>query len=608
MTRRIEAGPVLVGLGALLLLVSVFLDWYDPNVTAWEAFEVLDLLMVVLSLAAIVAVVGTFAPSAAVIDRRSLPLIVAALAVIVASQILDPPPGVTGDPTTGAWLALGAVARHGGGRGADRRPRVVRADRRGPRHPPPRLGGRRPHRPDDHRGPRRPALSHVRRREQHAPSSSRASSGSIPARLEVEGTWNGVSRLRARATLVIEVDGRRRRLRALAGDGGTPEQWSAAFGWDGDDIPRLEGAELEVGRGIVVDLPRPRSSKARAQLPKEPIPATTRDDKDAGPGRAEAERIIAALDSARAEAEEARETLTRVRAERDELRAGSADLDDLRARAEEAEALRARAEEADGLRSEVEALRARAGDADGLRAEVEELRARAAEADELRPRAEEADSLKAEREDLLRRAEDADELRSEQEGLRSEYQDLLDERDSLREEAQILRAAAEATGRRSGRRSAAGRAGERRARADRAAGAAGLDLAAARGEHAGDVAAHRARRRAAAAPRPPAPPRRADREARPRARAGRQPRRQGQRLGRLDHRRARRGSGLEERRAPRQPRPPRWPRHRRPPGAPRCGPLRAAAASRPRGCSASPRSCLLAFLLVTLILIARSIL
>ena len=85
--------------------------------------------------------------------------------------------------------------------------------------------------------------------------------------------------------------------------------------------PGCEGAELEVGRGIVVDLPRPRSSKARAQLPKEPIPATTRDDKDAGPGRAEAERIIAALDSARAEAEEARETLTRVRAERDELRA-----------------------------------------------------------------------------------------------------------------------------------------------------------------------------------------------------------------------------------------------------------------------------------------------
>jgi hypothetical protein len=247
-----------------------------------------------------------------------------------------------------------------------------------------------------------------------------------PTRLEVEGTWNGVSRLRARATLVIEVDGRRRRLRALAGDAGTPEQWSAAFGWDGDDIPRLQGAELEVGRGIVVDLPRPRSSRARAQLPKEPIPATTRDDKDAGPGRAEAERIIAALDSARAEAEEARETLTRVRAERDELRAGTADLD----------ALRARAEEADGLRAEVEDLRVRAAEADELRARAQDADRLREEAEDLRARAEEADSLRAEQEELRRRAEDADELRAEQEGLRSEYQDLLDERDALREKAQ----------------------------------------------------------------------------------------------------------------------------------------------------------------------------
>jgi hypothetical protein len=109
MTRRIEAGPVLVGLGALLLLVSVFLEWYEPNVTAWEAFEVLDLLIVVLALAAIVAAVGTIRPDAAVIERRQLPLIVAALVVIVASQILDPPPGVDGDPQTGAWIALGAV-------------------------------------------------------------------------------------------------------------------------------------------------------------------------------------------------------------------------------------------------------------------------------------------------------------------------------------------------------------------------------------------------------------------------------------------------------------------------------------------------------------------
>ena len=109
MTRRIEAGPVLVGLGALVLLVSVFLDWYEPNVTAWEAFEVLDLLLVALALAALVVVVGTLRPDAVVIERQALPLIVAAVLVIVASQILDPPPGIAGDPMIGAWLALGAA-------------------------------------------------------------------------------------------------------------------------------------------------------------------------------------------------------------------------------------------------------------------------------------------------------------------------------------------------------------------------------------------------------------------------------------------------------------------------------------------------------------------
>ena len=62
MTRRIEAGPVLVGLGALILLISLFLDWYQPAVTAWEAFEVLDLLLAALAIAALVAAAGAIRP------------------------------------------------------------------------------------------------------------------------------------------------------------------------------------------------------------------------------------------------------------------------------------------------------------------------------------------------------------------------------------------------------------------------------------------------------------------------------------------------------------------------------------------------------------------
>jgi hypothetical protein len=110
MTRRIEAGPVLVALGALVLLISLFLDWYQPAVTAWDAFEVVDLLLAALGVAALVGAIGAVRPDATVIERHWLPAIVAAIAIVVAAQILDGPPSVDGDPDTGAWLALGAAA------------------------------------------------------------------------------------------------------------------------------------------------------------------------------------------------------------------------------------------------------------------------------------------------------------------------------------------------------------------------------------------------------------------------------------------------------------------------------------------------------------------
>ena len=110
MTRRIEAGPVLVGLGALVLLISLFLDWYQPHVTAWDAFELVDLLLAALAVAALAGAVGAIRPDATVVERHWLPGIVLAIVVVVAVQIIDGPPGVDGNPDTGAWLALGAAA------------------------------------------------------------------------------------------------------------------------------------------------------------------------------------------------------------------------------------------------------------------------------------------------------------------------------------------------------------------------------------------------------------------------------------------------------------------------------------------------------------------
>src|SRR4051812_23253511 len=107
MTRRLEAGPLLVTLGALLLLVSLFLTWYTGELTAWEAFEVWDLVLAALALASIAAAIGLLSPEVALVDRRWLPATVLAAVVIVAVQIVDPPPAAAGqDPDLGIWLAL----------------------------------------------------------------------------------------------------------------------------------------------------------------------------------------------------------------------------------------------------------------------------------------------------------------------------------------------------------------------------------------------------------------------------------------------------------------------------------------------------------------------
>jgi hypothetical protein len=109
MSRRFEVGPVLVALGALVLLVSLFLDWYGA-LTAWEAFEVVEVLLGSLAVIALVIAVGQLMPDLEYIERRWLPAVVLAVAVLVAAEIIDPPPAAgSEDPGTGAWLAFGAA-------------------------------------------------------------------------------------------------------------------------------------------------------------------------------------------------------------------------------------------------------------------------------------------------------------------------------------------------------------------------------------------------------------------------------------------------------------------------------------------------------------------
>lgn len=106
----------MAALGGLLLLVSLFLDWFKPDareaVTAWTVFEALDLVLAAAAICALLVLASLFLRDIGLRPRILLPL--GALAfLVVLSQLIDPPPAVNGDETeteTGVWLALAGSA------------------------------------------------------------------------------------------------------------------------------------------------------------------------------------------------------------------------------------------------------------------------------------------------------------------------------------------------------------------------------------------------------------------------------------------------------------------------------------------------------------------
>ena len=145
MTRRFDIGPLLLAVGAILLLVGLFLGWYG-GATAWDVFELTDVLLAALAVAVLVAAVGLIT-DAEFIDRRALPWLVGAAFVVVAAALINPPP-VANDLNRdlGAWLSFAATLVMIAGtiltfgrvsfavavEGRDRRRRVAAVDHRPP--------------------------------------------------------------------------------------------------------------------------------------------------------------------------------------------------------------------------------------------------------------------------------------------------------------------------------------------------------------------------------------------------------------------------------------------------------------------------------------------
>jgi hypothetical protein len=122
MPERINAGQLMVMVGAAALLVSLFIDWYEPGLTGWEAFEIGDILLAGLAIAALAVALPMKLPGGptaqrALTEQRSLPWIGFAALVFVCVTLVNDPPAARDRPLElGAWLGLiGALLIAGGG-------------------------------------------------------------------------------------------------------------------------------------------------------------------------------------------------------------------------------------------------------------------------------------------------------------------------------------------------------------------------------------------------------------------------------------------------------------------------------------------------------------
>jgi hypothetical protein len=109
--RRLRAGEILLALSGLLLLVSLFLPWYETageELSGWDALGVVDVLLALIALSAISVLVAT-----AWMRVAAVPIALDALVtlmgliglVLMAFRVLSLPDDATGREI-GLWLAL----------------------------------------------------------------------------------------------------------------------------------------------------------------------------------------------------------------------------------------------------------------------------------------------------------------------------------------------------------------------------------------------------------------------------------------------------------------------------------------------------------------------
>jgi hypothetical protein len=107
--HKIPVGPLVASIGAVLLIVSLFLDWYE-TLTGWTVFEIVDLVLVGLALWSVFSLAGGLGIVKASANPAAALIGTILVLVIVLTQVVNDPPAVAGgggpDKEIGIWLAL----------------------------------------------------------------------------------------------------------------------------------------------------------------------------------------------------------------------------------------------------------------------------------------------------------------------------------------------------------------------------------------------------------------------------------------------------------------------------------------------------------------------
>jgi hypothetical protein len=115
--RRVRVWEWLTGLAGAVLLVSLFLPWYGAGsgveVSAWEAFTVIDVLLALVALGAIaLPVIAATQRTAAVPQSWTallMPFAIVAAILAVIRLLNLPDLGPSGERAFGVWLAAAAA-------------------------------------------------------------------------------------------------------------------------------------------------------------------------------------------------------------------------------------------------------------------------------------------------------------------------------------------------------------------------------------------------------------------------------------------------------------------------------------------------------------------